>query len=61
MTPSSVESCLPEINMMPRYLIESAHVFLLPHKNISDVSYLEKEPNLMQNDLEQFKFRNKLW
>ena len=45
---------------MPRYLIESAHVILLPHKNISEVSYLERGPNLMQNDLEQLKFKDKL-
>ena len=45
---------------MPRYLIESAHEILLPHKNISEVSYLERGPNLMQNDLEQLKFRDKL-
>ena len=41
--------------MMPKYLIESVHEILLPHKNISEVSYLERGPNLMQNDLEQIK------
>ena len=46
---------------MSRYLIfESAHVILLPHKNISEVSYLERGSHLMQNDLEQLKFRNTL-
>ena len=34
--------------MMARYLIESAHEILLP-QNISEVSYLERGPNLMQN------------
>ena len=46
--------------MMPKYLIESVHEMLLPHKNISEVSYLERGPNLMQNDLEQIKVRDKL-
>ena len=45
--------------MMPRYLIESAHEIVLPHKNISEVSHLERGPNLTQNDLEQLKFRDK--
>ena len=46
--------------MMPRYLVESAHQIVLPHKTISEVSYLERGPNLMQNDLEQLKYRDKL-
>ena len=46
--------------MMPGYLMESAHVILLPHKNISEVSYLERGPNLMQDYLEQLKFMDKL-
>ena len=45
---------------MPSYLIETAHEILLLHKNISEVSYLESGPNLMQNDLEQLQFRDKL-
>ena len=46
--------------MMTRYLIEPAHEILLSHKNISEMSYLEIGTNLMQNDLEQIKFRDKL-